>query len=387
MRSKIVRSFSIALLFLSIHCTPGALSQAANPELLTPETLFLLWPGSTPAADCSVAMRSIHIIGGVGNGNQIITQIERFGPESDTIQRTTTLPTARLFFGAVSYNKKIYIMGGQDATGTALTTVEEYDPCTGSVRTMAVMPQRLQGFVAGVSGDQIYLLSGSTTSSMQTGTLCNNVYRFTPASGAAGAWTTLTSNNTIAANIDMAGCTINGTLFFSTGRFYNDGSTQFTSDGYVIGSNTTTSLTEASFSQARFGAAGICYRPQATDPYPDDAPALMLVGGSTLANLSQPPTAIIASSVFDYYKAAPSFPDPNTVTAGVSLPAARYYPAAEISYNRRRLYVFGGASAVNVPTDTIYSVDLASPTASPWQTHTTRLFSARYGHRAVIINR
>jgi len=381
------RTFFLFALLALLRCTPGALSQAASPEVLTMETLFLLLPRGGPAPDCSQAMRSIFLIGGVGNGNQITTQVEMFDPETDTIRRAVTLPTARLFFGAVSYNKKIYIMGGQDATGTALTTVEEYDPCSGSVRLMAVMPQRLQGFVAGVSGDQIYLLSGSTTSSMQTGTLFNNVYRFSPSSGASGNWTTLTSNNAIVANIDMAGCTINGTLFFSTGRFYNDGTTQFTSDGYVIGSNTTTSLTEASFTQARYGAAGICYRPQASDPSPDDPAALMLVGGSTLANLSQPPTAIIASSVFDYYKAAPSFPDPNVVTAGVSLPAARYSPAAEISYNRRRLYVFGGASAVNVPTDTIYSVDLANPTASPWQTHGTRLLLPRFGHRAVIINR
>jgi hypothetical protein len=90
--------------------------------------------------------------------------------------------------------------------------------------------------------------------------------------------------------------------------------------------------------------------------------------------------------VFDYYKVAPSSGTPNAVVPGSVLPAAVYYPAAEVSYDRRALYVFGGATAVNVPATRTYALDLAAPTGSAW-TETTGMPVARYGHKAVIINR
>ncbi|HMV44768.1 MAG TPA: kelch repeat-containing protein, partial [Leptospiraceae bacterium] len=54
----------------------------------------------------------------------------------------------------------------------------------------------------------------------------------------------------------------------------------------------------------------------------------------------------------------------------------------------RRLYVFGGATIVNVPTSTVYWIDLSNPSTGPWNTVTTTTMPVpRFGHTAILINR
>lgn len=333
-----------------------------------------------------VRNRAVWLFGGVGEGARIVPEIDVFDPDTGIwYAAVSSIPTARMLAGVVVHGGRVYVMGGMDAQFNTQSTVEEFDPVANTWRTMASMPQRLQGFIAGSVGSSIYVVGGSTTANMATGTLLNTVYRFTP-NESGGSWTTILSNNAIAANVDMAGCAIDGTLFFNTGRFYNDGTAQFTSDAYVPASNTTTTLAEASLTQARHGAAGACYRPQPTDPFPDDPKALLVLGGSVLTNTGQPATAITTSAIYDYYRTGPDGGGPNTVTAGTALPTALYMPAAEISYTRRRLYVFGGASALNVPTGGVFHLDLSSPTGSGWTAAST-MPRSRFGHRAVVISR
>ncbi len=217
---------------------------------------------------------------------------------------------------------------------------------------------------------------------MTTGTVFNSVYKFTPSLGTTGTWTTKTSLNSIAAKIDMAGCAIDGNIYFSTGRFYSDGSSQSTSDSYIPTANGTTTITEAPFT-ARHGAGYACYRPASTDPNPSDPSMLILVGGSTQTNLLQPVTSTTESALVEYYVTG----NTNTLSTAPVLPSPRYMPAAEISYQNRALYVFGGTSQINSATNTVYSLVLGNPISSAWTTVNTTMPIARFGHKAVILNR
>ncbi|MCE9501514.1 MAG: hypothetical protein K8R21_13590 [Leptospira sp.] len=330
--------------------------------------------------------RSIWILGGTSNGNTPLAQVDMYDPV-DNIWYTniTSIPTPRLFAGVVSNNGKIYVMGGLKSVSgifTTVNTVEEYTPATNTWKTMATMPTTLQGFVVSSVGQDIYAIGGTTTTDMTTGTLFNTVYKFTPSLGTTGTWVTKTSFSTITAKIDMAGCVIDGTIFFSTGRLFSDGSPQSTNDGYVVSANSTTSITEAGFT-ARHGAGAACYRPLSTDSYPTDTPAMIVVGGSTLADFNQPVTSTASSSLYEYYTAGTV----NTVSTGPILPAVRYFPALEISYQKRAVYVFGGGSLVNVATNTVYSLDLTNPTGGPWSVVNTTMPVSRFGHKAVILSR
>jgi hypothetical protein len=61
--------------------------------------------------------------------------------------------------------------------------------------------------------------------------------------------------------------------------------------------------------------------------------------------------------------------------------------ASEISYAKRAIYTFGGASFVNVPVDRYFKFSLSSPTSSAWEEFTQRMPRARFGHRAVSLGR
>lgn len=339
-----------------------------------------------PTINDILIKQSIWILGGTSNGSPV-AQVDVY----DTVNNAwypsyTSIPTPRVYAGIVSNNGKIYVMGGmtKNANGTFSVSnlVEEYTPTTNTWATMTNIPSNLQGFVATSVGQDIYLLAGTTTTDMTTGTTFNSVYKFTPSVGTGGTWTTRTSQNSILARVDMAGCAIDGNIFFTTGRFYSDGSAQSTSDSYVVSANGTTSITEAPFT-ARHGAGSVCYRPTSTDPNPSDSPMFIVAGGSTLTNLLQPVTTTTESSVVEYYVVGGT----NSLLTAPVLPSARYMPAMEISYQNRAVYVFGGSSLINSATNTVYSLVLGNPITSAWTTVNTTMPIARFGHKAVILNR
>ena len=342
----------------------------------------------TTDLNLAIRKRGIWIIGGITHAGAIVDQIDLFDPVSETwLAAVTRLPTPRAFPAIATLNGKVYVMGGiagSPGTFAASTAVEEYDPPTDTWRTLASLPISLQGAIAGGLGDSVYVVSGTTTMDMTTGTLANQVYRLRPGSGATGTWTTLTSATAISARVDMSGCALSGALYYTGGRLAADGSAFGTSDAYVMGGNATTALVEAALTQARHGAAVACYRPQSTDPAASDPTAVLVAGGSTSTNTNQPASFISPSAVYDYYAYGTGT---NTMQAGPTLPVAAYYTGMEISYDRRRAYVFGGATAINNPVATVYSLDLANPTAGSWASVPATMPVARYGHRAVIVNR
>jgi Kelch motif/Galactose oxidase, central domain len=333
-----------------------------------------------------VKLRSLWLIGGINFGGSPIGQVDFYDPETGIwYPNHTTLPNPRAFASVIVLNKKIYVMGGlkQNPNYTVSNDVDEYDIDNETWRTMASIPNNLVGAVAGKNNNEIYLIGGTTTTDMTTGTILNTVYRFLPNAGTNGVWSQyLNLGGTIFSRIDMAGCSIDGTIFLTGGRFFSSGAEQSSSDGYVPSANTVTSLIEASISSARHGSASACYEPLPSDPYPNDSTAFMVIGGSSGTNANIPANSITPSSVYDYYITGSTT---NVFTTGPVLPQAVYYSAATISYSERKLYVFGGASAINNPTSNVYTIDLANPIAGPWTTLSNVMPIARYGHKVVGI--
>ncbi len=342
---------------------------------------------STPNAGLTLSQdimnRGIWILGGVSTAGTPLAQVDLFDPVANVwYSSVTSIPTPRSNAGIVSNNGKIYVMGGLVGT-TAYNTVEEYSPYLNTWRTMATMPVTLQGFIATSVGTDIYAIAGSTTAFMISGTLPPfNLYRFSPGIGASGTWVTIVSSTALFARNEMAGCAIDGLIFFFGGRYYLDGSAYATGDAYVTAANTTTTLSETNLTQARHGMATTCYRPLPSDPYPSDTKAMFMIGGSTLTDLNQPVTAITPSNVYNYYQ-----PLTNTMNASPVFPISVYGAAAEISYINRKIYVFGGSTTINVPTSAVYSTGLATPTSGPWQQETLSMPLSRVGHSAVILSR
>ncbi|TGL58571.1 hypothetical protein EHQ62_16880 [Leptospira jelokensis] len=332
--------------------------------------------------------RAIWVVGGIGTTFEPIAAIDVFDPVGNVwYENVAQIPTPRAFSQTVYHKGSIFIIGGARKVGSSWVqsrVVERFDTQRNEWQRMADMPTDLQGGIGVSNGEEIFLISGSTTMDMTTGTILNTVYRFNPNVGSNGQWVQYTSNNAIFPRLDMGGCMMNGSLFFSGGRLYSDGNAFATTDVYLPAANTTTTLVEASNNQARHGVASVCYNPKSSDPFPNDSQSFLLAGGSTSSNFNQPVTAITPSSAYDYYRTGISS---NVFQSGPALPAAIYYPSLEISYENRRAYLMGGANSINIPTDTIYSIDLANPIAGPWRTESIKMPRPRFAHKAIIINR
>lgn len=385
----------------AVHSISPSVDQAVVLSNLKPETNYafqafcgdpsnakLIFPQTFRTMDPSVRNRGIWILGGLAAANQPIAEVDLYDPVNDVwFTDVTRVPTPRAFAQILAHKGKIYVLGGMTRNAGIFvpsTIAEEYDPVLDSWRTLASLPTALQGGIAGSSGDEIFLLGGTTTTDMTTGTLANTVYKLAPFIGPTGAWTSFTSSNSIFQRVDMAGCDIDGSIFFTGGRLFSDGSAQSTSDAFLPANNSTSALIEANINVARHGSAYACYRPAPTDANPTDPPALLVIGGSVTANVQQPATSITTTNSYDYYRTGGPT---NTFVAGPVLPQALYMASAEISYEKRRLFVFGGSSSVNSPGSSIFSIDLANPVAGPWTTLTTSMPRGRYGHKAVVINR
>lgn len=336
----------------------------------------------------NVLERSLWILGGMTWGGILEDSVHIFDPVDEKLYvNVTRIPTPRMYAGIIAMSGKIYVIGGIDPYGNTVDTVdtvEELDPETMKWKEMTPMPQKLQGFVTGKSGDAVYLLAGSTIANFTAGTLLDQVYIFHPYPGTSGTWESIISGDTIPPNVDMAGCSLDGVIYFGTGRYYYNGQKQFVNEGYIPVSNTLTALSEGSYGVARHGASAACYNPSVDDPYPSDPPMIIMAGGSSQDSTNQPVASITPLNVVEFYE--PGNPA-NAVVTRYNLPAALYMPGMGISYETRKAYLFGGAIAVNVPDDAVYSLDLANPTGNLWVTETYALPEPRFGLRVVRIDR
>ncbi|MEM7181582.1 MAG: kelch repeat-containing protein [Spirochaetota bacterium] len=364
---------------------PGGTRASIIERFVTQEITYPSIPKETPFLTSINGERGIWLFGGIGSDSSPVAEVDVYDPVDDTWHSAvTSLPTPRAYSTVITHNSKIYVMGGMTKSSgvwTASSVVEEYTPESNTWQTKTAMPSNLQGAIGISVGDEIYLVSGTTTTDMTTGTVLNTVLRYQPSND---TWISYTSQSSIYSRVDMAGCGIDGVLFFTGGRLYNDGNAYATSDAYLPAGNTTTSVNEASISQARHGAGYACYNPLSTDTNSTDSPGMIVVGGSTTANFTQPVSAITPSNTYEYYLTGTTT---NSFSTGPTLPASVYYPAVNISYQTRKAYVFGGATQINLPSTTVYAIGMASPTAGPWETLTTVMPRARFAHKAVLLDR
>ncbi|PJZ64429.1 hypothetical protein CH371_18625 [Leptospira wolffii] len=331
--------------------------------------------------------RGIWIVGGIGSQSSPLPEIDLFDPVTNTwYSSITSVPTPRVFASIVSHKSKIYVIGGLEyISGVYVSSskVEEYDPYSNTWQTKSPLPFGSQGAVAGSVGDEIYILSGSNSPDMTNGPVFNTILKFYPDLGASGQWISYSVTPTIFARVDMAGCAIDGAIFYTGGRTYNTGSANATTDAFIPSANSTTSLSEPTLGESKHGAGGLCINPSPQDPFPTDGEWFAVFGGSTASgNLQQPVTSISASNKTEFYQLGAG-----TFAAGPTLPSSLYYPASQISYETRKIFVFGGASAINIPNNSVYSLSSANPILSAWTTESLPMPRSRYAHKAVRIDR
>lgn len=340
----------------------------------------------TWVSDLPNRTRGLWVIGGIGSDSLPVPQIDLFDPVTSIwYPSVTSVPTSRAYANIVSHKEKIYIIGGlekQGATWVASRKVEVYDPYGDVWSSFADLPTANQGGIAASVGDGIYVVAGTTTSDMTTGTVLNSIFRMYPELGPGGVWTNYTTPTPVSARVDMAGCGLGGSILFSGGRFYLDGTPQSTSDAYVPSVNSTTSAGEPAINPGRHGAAGVCVQPKPSDPFPGDPEWFSVLGGSTGTGTTQPALSILPTNRTDFYQIGTA-----GFVGGPVLPVSLYYPGAQASYETRKLYVMGGASALNIPTDVIYSIGLQNPTAGIWNLDSQRMPTSRYGHKVIRIDR
>ncbi|PJZ60812.1 hypothetical protein [Leptospira adleri] len=330
--------------------------------------------------------RGLWVVGGIGADANPVSQIDFYDPVTSTwFPSATSIPTPRAFANVVSHKEKIYVIGGlekQAGAYVASKKTEVYDPYLDQWKTLADMPTANQGGVIASVGEEIFIIAGTTTTDMTTGTVLNTVSRFFPGIGPTGVWQSYVSLTAIFARVDMSGCGLNGSILFTGGRFNADGSAQVTSDGYVPSVNSTTSAGEPSINLARHGAGSACVKPLNSDLFPTDPEWFAVIGGSTGTSTLQPVGSITPSNRTDFSQIGSG-----AFTIGPILPASVYYPGTQASYETRKLFVFGGATALNIPTDTVYSIGLQNPIASTWTTETQKMPRARYAHKVIRIDR
>ncbi|MBW0435201.1 hypothetical protein HGB47_16435 [Leptospira yasudae] len=330
--------------------------------------------------------RGLWLVGGIGADASPVSQIDFYDPVTSTwYPAVTSIPTPRAFANVVSHKDKIYVIGGlekQAGVYVASKKTEVYDPYLDQWKTLADLPTANQGGVIASVGEEIFIIAGTTTTDMTTGTILNTVSRFYPGIGPTGIWQSYTSLTAIFSRVDMSGCGLNGSILFTGGRFTNDGSSQATSDSYVPSVNSTTSAGEPSINLARHGAGAACVKPLNSDPYPTDPEWFAVIGGSTGTSTLQPVGLITTSNRTDFSQIGSG-----AFTIGPILPVSIYFPATQASYETRKLFVFGGATALNIPTDSVYSIGLQNPIASTWTLETQKMPRARYAHKVIRIDR
>ncbi|MEI7014865.1 Kelch repeat-containing protein [Leptospira licerasiae] len=352
-----------------------------DPSLGIPVT-FRTWVSSTPEKT-----QGIWVVGGIGSDGSPVSQIDLYDASSDTwYPAVTSVPTPRAFASILSHKNKIYVIGGLTESSSVYSTslkVEVYDPYQDTWTTKSDLPQAVHGAVAGSVGDEIYLVSGSGTTSIPTSPLYNTVLKFYPDIGSSGQWLSYSSSSTIFPRTDMAGCQIDGVIYYSGGRLSSNGTLSSGTDGFIPTANTVTGISEPSINTSRFGAAGVCVNPEPEDLYPSDNQWFSVIGGSTSSGeTEQPITSLISSAKTDFHQ-----PGSTSFDSGPDLPQAIYFPGAQISYETRKIYVFGGANTLNIPLDIMYSIDSADPANSSWTTLSSTMPRARFGHKAIRIDR
>jgi N-acetylneuraminic acid mutarotase len=151
----------LALSFQTAHAV-ASLSIPTSPFNLVWTTKMSM---PTPRGNLAVVTANngkIYAIGGVSNGNLVVTN-EEYDPATDTWTTKASMPTLRDLVSAVAANNgKIYAIGGRiPVTSEFVGTNEEYDPATDAWTTKASMPTPREGVVlAAPNNGKIYAIGG-----------------------------------------------------------------------------------------------------------------------------------------------------------------------------------------------------------------------------------
>jgi|GEM_PF-1732704 len=113
-----------------------------------------------------VAVNSkIYAIGGSYGHNG---EVEEYDPASNSWAKKTPMPTPRIFFGIAVFNGKIYTFGGDAGNwmiGERITNVVEvYDPATDTWERRSPMPTARMALSASVINGKIYIIGGRVSS-------------------------------------------------------------------------------------------------------------------------------------------------------------------------------------------------------------------------------
>jgi N-acetylneuraminic acid mutarotase len=329
--------------------------------------------------------RSLWVFGGIGSNNAPVGEVDVFDPVTNNwFPNVSSIPTPRAYSGIIEYKGLVYVVGGMVRTTSgwgATNRMEVYDPRSNAWTRLPDIPFPWQGGVIGSDKDGIYLIAGTQSDNMVNDTVLNRVMHYNPS---FATWTVKTSLTAVFPRVDMGYCNLDSSIYYTGGRFYADGTSQATSDAYIPSINSTTSINEANISQARHGLGVTCIQPQPNDPHPNDPKGVIAVGGSTTGNVAQPVISISPSVQYEFFESGIST---NQYTSGPNLPIPVYYPAVGISYATRKIFVLGGASAVNLPVTSVFSIPSQNPTVGIWEVNPSSMPRARYGHRAVLIGR
>jgi len=145
-----------------------------NPASDTIETIDSPWPGDsdgiTLPGGCAVFNNKLYILGGFRINTAMTNQIWEFDPTSNLWVQKTSLPVARGYIPAISFNGYIYTGGGSAWNGTTLVDSNDsfrYDPVPNSITILPNMP-RATGetqavFFASPLDNEIWVMGGGQT--------------------------------------------------------------------------------------------------------------------------------------------------------------------------------------------------------------------------------
>jgi len=145
-----------------------------NPVTDTIETIDSPWPGDsdgiTLPGGFAVFNNKLYILGGFRINTSMTNQIWEFDPSSNLWVQKASLPVARGYIPAISFDGYIYTGGGSAWNGTTLVDTNDsfrYDPVTNSITTLPNM-NRATGetqavSLASVLYSQMWVMGGGQT--------------------------------------------------------------------------------------------------------------------------------------------------------------------------------------------------------------------------------
>lgn len=81
---------------------------------------------SAPTSSPISPVAGIYAIGG-WNG-ALLTTVEKYDIDTDSWTAVTSMPSRRVYLGAVSYHKHIFVFGGDGGDGSLPMSVDRYSP-------------------------------------------------------------------------------------------------------------------------------------------------------------------------------------------------------------------------------------------------------------------